>query len=180
MFDSDHLEADYDIELTGHWLLAFFPLKPKWRQHVELDEVDTDPEADEYDDDDDSEIIDHATFDQLLEMDDEEDREFSKSLVWNYFEQAELTFDKLDGAMSQLDFPELSQLGHFLKGSSAALGLKKIKASCEKLQLYGNCKDAEGTGTITEDEAKDLIRPLLTQMREEYDEAQLYLKALFS
>jgi len=32
-------------------------------------------------------------------MDDEEDHEFSKSLVFNYFEQAEKTFGEMDEAM---------------------------------------------------------------------------------
>lgn len=38
-------------------------------------------------------------FNQLLEMDDEEDREFSKSIVWNYFDQAESTFGNMDDAL---------------------------------------------------------------------------------
>ncbi|KAF9945860.1 hypothetical protein BGZ72_000913 [Mortierella alpina] len=124
-------------------------------------------------------IIDHTTFDQLLEMDDEEDHEFSRSLVWNYFEQAEKTFEDMEEAMKKLDFPDLSRLGHFLKGSSAALGLTKVKESCEKLQQYGNRKDATGTNTITNDEAEKLIKSLLTQMREEYDEAENYLRVFY-
>lgn len=40
-----------------------------------------------------------ATFDQLLDMDDEEDHEFSKSIVWDYFIQAEATFEDMDGAL---------------------------------------------------------------------------------
>ena len=43
-------------------------------------------------------MIDVDVFEQLLEMD-EDDREFSQSLVWNYFEQAESTFQKMDGAL---------------------------------------------------------------------------------
>ncbi|RUS23707.1 hypothetical protein BC938DRAFT_474736, partial [Jimgerdemannia flammicorona] len=43
-------------------------------------------------------LIDHTVFDQLTDMDDEEDHEFSKSIVWNYFEQAETTFEKMDAA----------------------------------------------------------------------------------
>lgn len=38
---------------------------------------------------------------------------------------------------------ELSSLGHFLKGSSAALGIIKVQASCEKMQHYGNKRDEE-------------------------------------
>ena len=44
-------------------------------------------------------IIDMDIFSQLLEMDDEEDREFSKSIVWNYFDQAESTFENMDNAL---------------------------------------------------------------------------------
>ena len=41
--------------------------------------------------------IDAATFEQILEMDDEEDeREFSKQLVYDFFTQAETTFEKMD------------------------------------------------------------------------------------
>ncbi|KAF8981949.1 hypothetical protein BGZ46_002049 [Entomortierella lignicola] len=138
------------------------------------DEVESDPEGEEEED----EIIDHTTFDQLLEMDDE-DEQFSRSLVLNYFEQAEETFKALNKAMSQLEFPELTRLGHFLKGSSAALGLIKIRESCEKLQHYGNRKDAEGAETITDSEAEILIRALLDQMRQEYDEAKSCLESFY-
>ncbi|KAG0045880.1 hypothetical protein BGZ83_008902, partial [Gryganskiella cystojenkinii] len=48
--------------------------------------------------DEDEDIIDHMAFDQILEMDDEEDHEFSRSLVWNYFEQARLTFVDMNNA----------------------------------------------------------------------------------
>ena len=74
-------------------------------------------------------IIDIDVFEQLLEMDEEDDREFSKSLVWNYFEQAESTFEKMDAALAAQELKELSTLGHFLKGSSAAVGVTKVRNS---------------------------------------------------
>lgn len=41
--------------------------------------------------------IDSATFEQILEMDDdEEEREFSRSIVYDFFAQAENTFDDMD------------------------------------------------------------------------------------
>ena len=44
--------------------------------------------------------IDQLTFEQILEMDDdEEDREFSKSIVYGFFEQAEATFEKMDASL---------------------------------------------------------------------------------
>jgi len=46
------------------------------------------------------ENIDAATFEQILEMDDDEDdREFSRSIVFGFFEQAEQTFDQMETAL---------------------------------------------------------------------------------
>jgi hypothetical protein len=40
------------------------------------------------------------TFEQILEMDDdEEEREFSKSIVFGFFEQAEQTFEEMKDAL---------------------------------------------------------------------------------
>ncbi len=47
-----------------------------------------------------SDIVDMATFSQILEMDEsEEDRDFSKPLVVNFFDQAEETFGQMDTAL---------------------------------------------------------------------------------
>lgn len=43
-----------------------------------------------------SHIIDHTVFDQLLEMDDDEERDFSKSIVTHFLEQAEQTFTNIE------------------------------------------------------------------------------------
>lgn len=41
--------------------------------------------------------IDQSTFEQILEMDEDEvDREFSKSIVFDFFGQADSTFAKMD------------------------------------------------------------------------------------
>lgn len=44
------------------------------------------------------EHVDLNTFSQILEMD-EEDHDFSKPLVDNFFEQAEETFGQMDAAL---------------------------------------------------------------------------------
>ncbi|KAG2198689.1 hypothetical protein INT46_001296, partial [Mucor plumbeus] len=124
-------------------------------------------------------LIDMNTFEQLLDMDDEDDHEFSYSIVNNYFEQAETTFNDMDEALEKKDLTELSRLGHFLKGSSAAIGLTKVKATCEKIQNVGNCQDEEGTGKIDETEALKRITPLLPQVKTEYSEAEEYLKNFY-
>lgn len=46
------------------------------------------------------ESIDALTFEQILEMDDDEDdREFSRSIVFGFFDQAEQTFKDMDEAL---------------------------------------------------------------------------------
>jgi osomolarity two-component system phosphorelay intermediate protein YPD1 len=46
-----------------------------------------------------TDVIDTATFDQILEMDDEDDMDFSKGIVYGFFDQAETTFEKMDKAL---------------------------------------------------------------------------------
>ncbi|CAO3659314.1 unnamed protein product [Umbelopsis vinacea] len=142
---------------------------------------DTGSPRDEVEEDDDAsqDLLDMATFDQLLDMDDEEDHEFSKSIVWDYFKQAEATFEDMDGALENKDLSELSRLGHFLKGSSAAIGLKMVKATCEKIQNLGNLKDETGISTIDSDEAMKLISPLLPLVKKEYREAKSHLETFY-
>lgn len=125
--------------------------------------------------------IDALTFEQILEMDDEEDdREFSRSIVFGFFEQAEQTFKKMDDALKAGDLPQLSSLGHFLKGSSATLGLTKVKDSCEKIQHYGQKKDEAGTADEP-DEKKCLerIKATLIAVKEEYAEVEKVLKKFY-
>jgi len=125
--------------------------------------------------------VDVGTFEQILEMDDDDDdREFSKGIVFGFFEQAAETFQKMESAIRANDLPELSSLGHFLKGSSATLGLTKIKDGCEKIQHFGAQKDE--TGTVEEpDRAKclRLIQTTLTEVQQEYEEVSVLLKRFY-
>jgi len=126
--------------------------------------------------------IDAVTFEQILEMDDDEDeREFSRSIVFGFFDQAEQTFTDMEGALKKSDLPTLSSLGHFLKGSSATLGLTKVKDSCEKIQHYGQKKDEAGTADIP-DEKKclELIKATLVSVKEEYAEVEKILRKFYT
>ena len=78
------------------------------------------------------------------------------------------------------DLKELSQLGHFLKGSSATLGLTKVKEACEKIQHYGARKDE--TGTVSEpDEKVSLgnIRKTLKDVKEDYTDVETMLRRFY-
>jgi len=75
---------------------------------------------------------------------------------------------------------ELSELGHFLKGSSATLGLTKVKDSCEKIQHYGQLKDDAGTKDITEEQAQENLAKIIKQAKTEFDDVTVILKTFYA
>ncbi|KAL9025946.1 MAG: hypothetical protein Q9196_005312 [Gyalolechia fulgens] len=125
--------------------------------------------------------IDQMTFEQILEMDDDEDeRDFSKSIVFGFFEQAEATFKKMDASLENRDLASLSALGHFLKGSSATLGLTKVKDSCEKIQHYGANKDETGTKDVPDNDlCLERIGKTMVPLKHDYSEAESILKRFY-
>lgn len=119
-----------------------------------------------------SDIVDKAVFEQLLEMDDE-DEKFSQGVVFNYFDQAKDTFKEMDEALTKKDLPRLSRLGHYLKGSSAAIGLKKLVVTFEKIQHTGNLKkDSSSSNSLKEDEAIKMLKDLLEQAKTQFKETE--------
>jgi len=78
------------------------------------------------------------------------------------------------------DLKELSADGHFLKGSSATLGLTKIKDSCEKIQHYGARKDEAGNPSdLSSEECLSRIGTMLKVVKMEYQEAEKALKRYY-
>lgn len=74
---------------------------------------------------------------------------------------------------------DLSSDGHFLKGSSATLGLTKVKECCEKIQHYGQLKDENGDFGLTDAEALQKIKQELALLRKEYAIVEKKLKKFF-
>ncbi|KAJ9165256.1 Histidine-phosphotransfer domain, HPT domain-containing protein [Coniochaeta hoffmannii] len=124
--------------------------------------------------------VDLATFSQILEMDDDEaDRDFSKPLVFNFFEQAEETFGKMDKALANKDLAELSSLGHFLKGSSATLGFLKVKDSCQVIQQYGHKLNLDGSPEPDEQICLSKITEALQAAKDDMAKLETMLKKFF-
>ncbi|KZS90543.1 histidine-phosphotransfer domain, HPT domain-containing protein [Sistotremastrum niveocremeum HHB9708] len=123
-------------------------------------------------------IVDFDVFDQILELDDDESS-FSAEMAQAYFVQADKTFKDMDNAFATKDLKSLSDLGHFLKGSSAALGLSKVQASCETMQNLGKLKD-ENHEPLKAEEALNRIDDLLVRVKQEYDEAETWLRHFYS
>lgn len=82
-------------------------------------------------------IIDWDILNEIVSMDDD-DPGFSKLLIIQFIDQANTTFQQIQDELDNgKNFQEVSGLGHFLKGSSSALGLQRIAWACERIQNYG-------------------------------------------
>lgn len=125
--------------------------------------------------------LDDMTFEQILEMDDDDDeREFSKSIVYGFFEQAEETFEKMEDALESKDLTELYSLGHFLKGSSATLGLSKIRDECEKIQQLGQLRDEKDPSqAVKADECLKRISSIVKVLKAEYEHCKKELEIFY-
>lgn len=79
------------------------------------------------------------------------------------------------------DLSQLGKYGHFLKGSSAALGVVQVQEICEKIQHLGNRMDPdkEPDVKISVEEAFAKIKPLLARLKDEHAAADKWLKKFF-
>lgn len=138
-------------------------------------------------------------FKQILELDEDDTRDFSQGMVWAYFSQVVETFEQMETARcvrvlipsltdlrtynlsprANKDLPALSSLGHFLKGSSAALGVSRVQISCERMQHYGSLRDEEADVDLTPDTALAKITSLLALVQEEFKDAEKWLRDWF-
>jgi osomolarity two-component system phosphorelay intermediate protein YPD1 len=67
---------------------------------------------------------------------------------------------------------ELARIGHFLKGSSAAIGLKQIKICCEEIQNLNKNPDHI--------DAFQKATPLLLNLKYHYHIAEALLKEFYN
>lgn len=83
----------------------------------------------------------------------------------------------------EMQLRKLSELGHFLKGSSSTLGLIKLQKTCEKIQNYGKGLDATGTTPFPDPpdnrKSAEHIQSCITDAKSEFVEAKDILKRFF-
>ncbi|KAJ7216596.1 histidine phosphotransferase, partial [Mycena pura] len=127
-----------------------------------------------------AEVVDRETFDQILELDDEGTFVFSKEIVSAYFSQAVTTFASMDSAVEEKKLKELSELGHFLKSSSSALGIRDVQAACEKIEQYGDLRGDDAATPISPADALARIRELLPTVKADHATAERWLRKFYA
>jgi osomolarity two-component system, phosphorelay intermediate protein YPD1 len=81
---------------------------------------------------------------------------------------------------STTSFTILSDKGHFLKGSSASLGINRVKDACQKIEYLGKLKDGEShEKEIDEKTALKEIKVQLKVAKEEYATAEKVLRKYY-
>lgn len=99
-------------------------------------------------------LIEWPVFSELVAMDEDEEG-FSKGLFQTFVDQFKDTFKEIDENVKTKNLDKLSSLGHYLKGSAAALGLTKISEQCERIQNYGHKNNFDDFEVEDKDVAKD-------------------------
>lgn len=78
------------------------------------------------------------------------------------------------------DLVSLSSLGHFLKGSSATLGMAKVRDGCEKIQQYGKRVDDDGNPDLDEDICLKRIGEAMSHVKEDYADVEKALRKYYA
>lgn len=77
------------------------------------------------------------------------------------------------------DLSSLHKLGHFLKGSSASVGLVTVSSSCAAMQNYGGLLNAEGSASIERKEALEKCADLMPTLKKEQERAKKWLEDFY-
>ncbi|KAJ3402144.1 hypothetical protein HDU80_005350 [Chytriomyces hyalinus] len=125
-------------------------------------------------------VVDRSVFDGLLDMDDDPvEREFSKDIAVQYCQQTKGTLVDIQLALSN-DIDSLGRLGHFQKGSSSALGLRKVQSTCEQIQNLGRRVDKDGNALLLSDaEILAHLSRLVAELFAVNREAENWLKEFY-
>ncbi|KAJ6444931.1 hpt domain-containing protein [Purpureocillium lavendulum] len=125
--------------------------------------------------------VDMNTFNQIAEIDDSGNSSFCISLYFDFFGQAEDTFKSMRSALDIQDFARLSSLAHYIKGSSATVGLFKIHDGCERIERFSKQRDG-GVGALQQQDpqqSSSQIRDVLAALQEHNKRAEGALRRHF-
>lgn len=78
------------------------------------------------------------------------------------------------------ELEKLSELGHFLKGSSATLGLVKVRDGCEKIQRYGKQENLDGSPEKDVKVCLEQIKSALTTVKADYEKVEKGLRSFYA
>ncbi|KAH0359107.1 hypothetical protein KCU65_g10120, partial [Aureobasidium melanogenum] len=123
--------------------------------------------------------IDVKIFREILDLDDEDEQYFTRSLVCDFFALAQRTFAEMDECLESQDIKQLWTKAQFLRGPSATLGIYKVESTCariEQLTVVADTLQAEGDSKLT---LCNSSRILLDQAKQYFAEAEDALRRFY-
>lgn len=116
-------------------------------------------------------LLNQSQFQELLELQTDEEPEFVEEIVAMYVDDAEAMLDELEELFSEdreepVDYAKVRGVLHKLKGSSSTFGADGVQQKCEELRVHcigedlAKCRTGEGS---------------LAQLRERVDELAAFL-----
>ncbi|KAG9661236.1 hypothetical protein KCU95_g19450, partial [Aureobasidium melanogenum] len=123
--------------------------------------------------------IDVKIFREILELDDEDEQYFTRSLVCEFFALAQRTFAEMDECLESQDIKQLWTKARFLRGPSATLGIYKVESTCariEQLTVVADTLQAEGDSKST---LCNSSRILLDQAKQYFAETEDALRRFY-
>ncbi|KAI4721436.1 hypothetical protein E4T48_02225 [Aureobasidium sp. EXF-10727] len=136
-------------------------------------------------------------FREILELDDEDEQYFTRSLVCDFFALAQRTFTEMDACLSvnksclllrktligwnreSQDVKQLWSKARFLRGPSATLGIYKVELSCARIEQMTAVADT----FQAEDDSRTTLcnssRILLDQAKQHFTEAENALRRFY-
>ena len=110
-------------------------------------------------------IIDEEAFNQLMELDDDDEHTFSKSIVGDFFSEVDTTVSSMKHELMLRNTQKVSSLGHYLKGGAASIGAAEVRDICDRIQHL----DIEANHSLADDLIKQLEISLKTTKKQIYN-----------
>jgi osomolarity two-component system phosphorelay intermediate protein YPD1 len=142
--------------------------------------------------------INVTVFSDILELDDEDEQYFSRSLVCDFFVLALRTFAEMDACLSvhytsthhliilteidreTQDIKQLWTKARFLRGPSATLGIYKVDAICARIEHMTGVSDTFQADGDSKTSLCTSTRVLLEQAKQHFAEAENALRRFYA
>ncbi|KAI4724086.1 hypothetical protein E4T49_08186 [Aureobasidium sp. EXF-10728] len=126
-------------------------------------------------------------FREILELDDEDEQYFTRSLVCDFFALAQRTFTEMDACLLTLigwnreiqDVKQLWSKARFLRGPSATLGIYKVELSCARIEQMTAVADTFQAEDDSRTKLCNSSRILLDQAKQHFAEAENALRHFY-
>jgi osomolarity two-component system phosphorelay intermediate protein YPD1 len=142
--------------------------------------------------------INVTIFSDILELDDEDEQYFSRSLVCDFFALAQRTFTEMDACLlvhcsntffwtmlteynrETQDIKQLWSKARFLRGPSATLGIYKVESNCARIEQMTAVSDTFQADGDWKTMLCNSTRVQLEQAKQHFAEAESALRRFYA